>query len=179
MEMVKADRVGKFGFIRNHWPYLARRTLKKDREQATRKGRRGQATGGGRFWMVTKAGSSMVGAVRLQCAVESRKAHGRPAKAGGGSVATAENAELGLDTTWSRRRQQSASAGFWIACKSSVTEMTGNKIKMSRANATNCVRCPVAVHGVNRSQMQSITAASQTHARFRTASITTPILHEN
>jgi hypothetical protein len=94
-----------------------------------------------------------------------------PAKPDCGKVETGEEMECGAEYPWSRLWQLSISAEFRTACRSSVTEMTGNRINTSTVRATSCIRRFVPVHRANCIQMQNITPASRTHARLRASSI--------
>jgi len=157
-------------------PWSARRTQDGKRPTMLRMCGKGQATGGGRFWIGPRAGRSATGAGRRPGVAKPTKPNDSSAKAGSGSVGAAGNMECALETTEPRRRQESASAGFWIACRSSVTEITGNRMSRSTARATNCdrrscVRCSGPVSGAKRSHSQNMTAASSTQARLSTNSI--------
>lgn len=107
-------------------------------------------------------------------AAKRKKPKENSAKTGGGSAATTGKMEWEFDTTWSRRRQQSASAGFWAAIRSSVTEITGKRITISMASAANCVPLRVPFEGAWCSHWLTITVASNAQARLRVNSILSP-----
>jgi len=86
--------------------------------------------------MEASAEWSTIGARRLLGAAKRKKPREMPAKAGSGSAATVEKTECAIPLIWFLRRQESASAGFCIARRSSVTEMTGNRTRTSTARAT-------------------------------------------
>ena len=121
--------------------------------------------------MDAKAGWSIRGAGRLGGAEKRGKPKKTPAKTGGGSVVTAGKNECGPEPTWSLRWELSTTAGYCAVCRSSVTEITGNRIRMSMARATNCFRPFAAVRGANRSHTQIISEAVRIHPRLRTNSM--------
>ena len=75
---------------------------------------------------------------------------------------------------WLRRAQQSSSAGFWRACRSSVTEITGRRITMSIANAAICVPMLTRLWGACLSHSLTSTAASNAQTRLSANSICIP-----
>jgi hypothetical protein len=93
------------------------------------------------------------------------------ARTGGGRFVTGTWMQCVAEWAWPRRWQQSVSAGFWAACRSSVTEMTGNRIRRSTASATSCMRRSVPLREAMPSHRLAIKAASITQARFRASSI--------
>ena len=68
-------------------------------------------------------------------------------------------------------RGESSSAGFWRACRSSVTEITGSRTRMTTTRATNCVRRLKHSHGAWRIHSQNISVASSAQTRLRIISI--------
>jgi len=130
-----------------------------------------QAAGGGRLWMGWRARPRVNGACGPACVDTRRTAKDKPSKARSGRVAGAGKRECGAAQAWLLRWQQSVSAGFCIACRSSVTEMTGNRMSRSTARATSCMRLSPWAHGASCSQRESMKAASRTQAKLRTSSI--------
>ena len=130
-----------------------------------------QATGGGRLKMGASSGrANTLGAILPGSAIRCMK-DCIPENSGGGRVAAVPKVGHTGPWRWLLRWQQSVSAGFWTACKSSVTEITGKRIRSSRVRATNCMRLCVPVSDVHRSHVHSMNAASSTHARLRNNSI--------
>ena len=68
----------------------------------------------------------------------------------------------------------SVSAGFWIDHRSSLTEMTGNKMTISIRSATIGIRLSTPLRHSKRAHRQILTAPSKAHARLRISSICCP-----
>lgn len=121
--------------------------------------------------MGAKAGWFMAGVARLPGVTTCKTPKESSARTGDGRAPIAGKMECGDETTWTRRRQLSVSAGFCMACRSSVTEMTGNRIRISTARATTWVLRLAPARRAYRSQMHRIVTADSAHARFRISSI--------
>jgi hypothetical protein len=95
------------------------------------------------------------------------KEMGGRTKPGAGSATAIGKMECGQEDMWSRRSQVAVSAGFWSDCKSSVTEITGKRMRMSIATAAAWVRRLAPLGLAIRSQRHTISAASRAQTRFR------------
>lgn len=79
--------------------------------------------------------------------------------------------------TWSRRTEQSISAGFCIAHRSSLTEMTGNSRTSSTPSAMNGSHRSCFSRFSNRSHRHRLVKASNAQAELRNSSIQFQIVY--
>lgn len=97
-----------------------------------------------------------------------------PVTAASGRAATTGKMECGQAAQWSRRWQVSVSAGFWIDHRSSLTEITGNRMTMSMTRATNDICRSLTARRPSRSQRYTMATASSAQAELRNNSMLNP-----
>lgn len=90
---------------------------------------------------------------------------------GSGNVAVIEKSVCELPSRWARRWHVSVSAGFRMDHKSSLTEITGNRMTMSMASATSEPRRPAAVRRPSLGQQITLTDATSAHTKLEKSSM--------
>ena len=104
--------------------------MKETVNEKEKRGEDDQARGGGRFWIAARPGGSTAAEKSCPARPCAKCQSGIRRRAGGGGMpATGEEDGVRAVETWSRRTQQSISAGFWAASRSSVMEMAGSRMK--------------------------------------------------
>lgn len=134
-----------------------------------------QAAGGGRLSMAASSGCEGFGTGRMFGETKRRNTTPSPAnRIAGRVVVTGCTGCVSVGIRWSLRRKLSVSEVFCTAKRSSLTEMTGNRIAIRTTIAINCRHLSdfrsLSLLLDPQSHKDSRTAATPIHARLRKSS---------